>query len=182
MNKLTINYDKIKILKYLGLTLILLIIFGLIMFNSEYLASREPSKTGRHQWVGHLFYKREKLLFIFSLVTNLLFSFLFLDLMLMLIKGKLELAKRNKTIFKNGKYFITQTDIDRTEIFDSNENSAILIYLKSYDNAINKRESYFDKLRLKIFLLINKNKIQIRLTFLDKGKKNYQKISSFITK
>jgi hypothetical protein len=162
------------------MTLILLIIFGLMMFNSEYLASREPSKTGMYRWVGQLFYKRENLLLIFCLTLNSLFSLLLIDLVIMLIRGKLELAKGNGTIFKNGKYFITQTDIDRTELFDSNKNSAISIYLKSLENALNKRESYIEKLRLKLFLMINKNKIQIRLTFLDKSVKNYQKIDKFI--
>ena len=151
------------------------------MFNSEYLATREPSKTGRYRWVGQLFYMRENLLFFICLTLNFIFSLLFLDLIIILIRGKLELTKGNGTIFKNGKYFITQNDIDRTELFNSNNHSAIFIYLKSLENVLNKRESSLEKLHLKLFLLLNKNKIQIRLTYLDKSIKNYQKINSFIT-
>lgn len=164
----------------MSITLILLVIFGLIMINSEYLATREPS-TGRYRWVGELFYMRENLLFFSCLTLNFIFTLLILDLVFMLIRGNLELTKENGTIFKNGKYFITQNDIDRTELFNSNNHSVIFIYLKSLENALDKRESRVEKLYLKLFLLINKNKIQIRLTYLDQSVKNYQRIISFIT-
>lgn len=151
------------------------------MFYSEYLTTSEPSKTRRYSWVGQLFYMRENVLYLFCLILNFIFSLLFLDLIFMLIRGKLELTKGNGTIFKNGKYFIIQNDIDRTELLNSNKHSAIFIYLKSSENILNKRESGLEKLHLKLFFLINKNKIQIRLTYLDKSIKNYQKINSFIT-
>lgn len=164
------------------MTLILLVIFGLIMFSSEYLATKEPSNTGRYRWVGQLFYMRPNLLFIICLILNFIMLLLLLDFVFMLIRGKLELTKVNETIFKNGKYFINQSDIESTELFNKNNHSAIFIYLNSFENVFNKRESLLEKLHLKLFLLLNKNRIQIRLTYLEKNKNNYQKINSFITK
>ena len=98
----------------------------------------------------------------------------------MLIRGKLELKVGNGIIYKNGKYFVEQKDISKMELFDSNNNSAILIYLRSLENVINKRSSFLDKLLIRGFLLINRNKIQIRLSFLENDKKNYKRISKFL--
>lgn len=180
MKELTIKYNKSKIFKYLGLSIILLIIFTLITLNYEYLAHRKPSSTGRYRWVGELFYERENLILGFSIFLNLLFLLILVDSVIMLIRGKLELKKENGIIYKNGKYFVEQKDISKTELFDSNNNSSILIYLNSLNDVISKRETKLDKLLVKGFLLINRNKIQIRLSFLDLDKKNYDKISEFL--
>lgn len=180
MKELTIKYNKLKVLKYLSLSIILFIISGLIAVNYEYLAYRSTSSSGRHQWVGKLFYERENLLLGFSLFLNLLFLVLFVDSLSMLIRGKLELTKVNGIIYKNGKYFVEQKDIKKTALFDSNNNSSILIYLNSLNNVISKRETKLDKFLVKGFLLINKNKIQIRLSFLENSKKNYENIRDFL--
>ncbi|KIA83952.1 hypothetical protein [Kaistella jeonii] len=181
MKELSIKYNKFKILKYLGLSIILFTIFTLISLNSEYLSHREPTSSGRFRWVGELFYENEYLLLGFCLLLNLIFLLIFIDSASMLFRGKLELKKNNGIIYKNGKYYVEQKDINKTELFDSNNNSSILIYLNSLNNVINKRETNLDKFLIKGFLFINRNKIQIRLTFLDESKKNYQKIRSFIT-
>ena len=92
----------------------------------------------------------------------------------------MELSKSNGIIYKNEKYFVTQNDIIKTEFFDSNKNSAIFIFLKSTDNVKKLRESFLEKLQLKLFLLLNKNKIQIRLTFLEKNTQNFKTVEAFI--
>lgn len=102
------------------------------------------------------------------------------DSLSMLIRGKLELTKVNGIIYKNGKYFVEQNDIKKTALFDNNNNSSILIYLKSLNNVISKRETKLDQFLVKGFLLINKNKIQIRLSFLENSKKNYENIREFL--
>jgi hypothetical protein len=180
VKELTIKYNKLKVLKYLSLSIILLAIFGLITINYEYLAHRPPSSSGRHRWVGKLFYERENLLLGISLFLNLLFLVLLADSLSMLIRGKLELTKVNGIIYKNGKYFVEQKDIKKTALFDNNNNSSILIYLKSLNNVISKRETKLDQFLVKGFLLINKNKIQIRLSFLENSKKNYENIREFL--
>lgn len=180
MKELTIKYNKLKVLKYLSLSIILLIIFGLIAINYEYLAYRPPSSSGRHRWVGKLFYERENLLLGISLFLNLLFLVFLVDSLSMLIRGKLELTKVNGIIYKNGKYFVEQKDIKKTALFDNSNNSSILIYLKSLNNVISKRETKLDQFLVKGFLLINKNKIQIRLSFLENSKKNYENVSEFL--
>jgi hypothetical protein len=177
---LSIKYNKSKVFQYFGLSIILLIIFGVIAFNYEFLAHRKSSSTGRYRWVGELFYERENLLLGFTVFLNLIFLLVFFDSLLMLIRGKMELKVENGIIYKNGKYFVEQKDINKTELFDSNNNSSLLIYLKSLENVISKRSSFLDKLLIKGFLLINRNKIQIRLSFLEKGKKNYKIISEFL--
>jgi hypothetical protein len=181
VEELSIKYNKSKIFTYLGLSIILLIFFILISLNYEYLAQRKPSSSGRNRWVGELFYEREYLLLGFSIFLNLLFSLILIDSLIMLIRGKLKLRKENGIIFKNEKYFVEQKDISKTELFDNNNNSSILIYLNSLSNVINKRKSIIDRLLLKGFLLINRNKIQIRLSFLDNNKKNYEIIRKFLT-
>ena len=181
MKELSIKYNRSKILKYLGLSIVLLTIFTLISLNYEYLAHRNPSSSGRFRWVGELFYENEYLLLGFSLFLNLLFLIVLVDSIIMLIRGKLELKKENGIIYKNGKYFVEQKDINKTELFDSNNNSSMLIYLNSLNNIIRKREKNLDRLLIKGFLFINRNKIQIRLSFLDNNKKNYKKISEFLT-
>lgn len=180
MKELSIKYNKSKVFKYFGLSIILIIIFGFITFNYEYFAHRKPSSTGRHRWVGELFYERENLLLGFTIFLNLIFLLMIFDSLLMLIRGKLELKVGNGIIYKNGKYFVEQKDISKMELFDSNNNSAILIYLRSLENVINKRSSFLDKLLIRGFLLINRNKIQIRLSFLENDKKNYKRISKFL--
>jgi len=180
VKELTIKYNKLKVLKYLSLSIILLAIFGLITINYEYLAHIPPSSSGRHRWVGKLFYERENLLLGISLFLNLLFLVLLADSLSMLIRGKLELTKVNGIIYKNGKYFVEQNDIKKTALFDNNNNSSILIYLKSLNNVISKRETKLDQFLVKGFLLINKNKIQIRLSFLENSKKNYENIREFL--
>ena len=181
MKELSIKYNKSKIFIYIGLSIILLVFFVLVTLNYEYLAHRKPSSFGRYKLVGELFYERKFLLLGFSLLSNLLFLLMFVDLLLMLIRGKLELKKVNGIIYKNGKYFVEQKDINKIQLFDSNNNSSILIHLKSLNNVVQKRESHFDKLLVRGFLLINKNRIQLRLSFLDKSKDNYNKISEFLT-
>lgn len=180
VKELTIKYNKLKVLKYLSLSIILLAIFGLITINYEYLAHIPPSSSGRHRWAGKLFYERENLLLGISLFLNLLFLVLLADSLSMLIRGKLELTKVNGIIYKNGKYFVEQKDIKKTALFDNNNNSSILIYLKSLNNVISKRETKLDQFLVKGFLLINKNKIQIRLSFLENSKKNYENIREFL--
>lgn len=180
VKELTIKYNKLKVLKYLSLSIILLAIFGLITINYEYLAYRPPSSSRRYQWVGKLFYERENLLLGISLFLNLLFLVFLVDSLSMLIRGKLELTKVNGIIYKNGKYFVEQKDIKKTALFDNNNNSSILIYLKSLNNVISKRETKLDQFLVKGFLLINKNKIQIRLSFLENSKKNYENIREFL--
>lgn len=98
----------------------------------------------------------------------------------MLVLGKLELSKKNGVIYRNGKYFIEQKDILKTEYFESNKNSAIFIYLKSNENVKRLRESFIERIQVIFFLLFNKNKIQIRLTFLKESKTNYKKVSEFL--
>ena len=181
MKELSIKYNKPKIFKYLGLSIILLVIFILISLNYEYLAHRQPSSSGRNKWVGELFYEREYLLLGFSVFLNLLFSLILIDSLIMLIRGKLKLRKENGIIYKNEKYFVEQKDIIKTELFDDNNNSSILIYLNSLHGVVNKRKTNLDRFLIKGFLLINRNKIQIRLGFLDKSKKNYEVIREFIT-
>ena len=180
MKEISITYDKFKILKYLGLSIILLTIFILISLNFEYLSHREPSSSGRYKWVGELFYENEFLLLGFSILLNLIFLLVFIDSAIMLFRGKLTLKKNNGIIYKNGKYFVEQKDIRKTEFIDSNNNSSIQIYLNSLSKVPNKRETKLDKLLLKGFWWINKNKIQIRLSFLDNSKENYDQISKFL--
>ena len=180
VKELTIKYNKLKVLKYLSLSIILLAIFGLITINYEYLAYRPPSSSRRYQWVGKLFYERENLLLGISLFLNLLFLVFLVDSLSMLIRGKLELTKVNGIIYKNGKYFVEQKDIKKTALFDNSNNSSILIYLKSLNNVISKRETKLDQFLVKGFLLINKNKIQIRLSFLENSKKNYENVREFL--
>ena len=91
------------------------------------------------------------------------------------------MKKENGIIYKNEKYFVEQKDISKTKLFDHNNNSSILIYLNSLNNVINKRKTKLDRLLVKGFLLINRNKIQIRLNFLDNSKKNYEIIKEFLT-
>lgn len=98
----------------------------------------------------------------------------------MLIQGKMELSKSNGIIYRNGKYFVAQNDIIKTDFLYSNKNSAIFIFLKSTDNVKKLRESFLEKLQLKLFLLLNKNKIQIRLTFLEKNTQNFKTVEAFI--
>lgn len=90
------------------------------------------------------------------------------------------LSKKNGIIYRNGKYFVAQNEILRTYFFESNKNSSIFIYLKSIENIQKLRETFLERLQLKLFLLINKNRIQIRLTFLENGAKNFRTIESFI--
>lgn len=181
MKELSIKYNKSKVFKYLGLSIILLTFFILISLNYEYLADRKPSSSGRYRWVGQLFYERKYLLFGFSIFLILLFSLMLIDSLIMLIRGKLKLKKENGIIYKNEKYFVEQKDISKTKLFDHNNNSSILIYLNSLNNVINKRKTKLDRLLVKGFLLINRNKIQIRLNFLDNSKKNYEIIKEFLT-
>ena len=181
MKELSIKYNKPKIFKYLGLSIILLVIFILVSLNYEYLAHKPPSSSGRYRWVGELFYEREHLLLGFSIFLNLLFSLILIDSLIMLIRGKLKLKKENGIIYKNEKYFVEQKDISKTELFDDNNNSSILIYLKSLNGVIDKRKTTLDRLLVKGFLFINRNKIQIRLSFLENNKKNYEIIREFLT-
>ena len=155
-------------------------IFGFIMFNANELTSKVPNGSSRYNCVGRLFYQKSELLFIFSFIINLFICLLVIDLLSMLIQGKMELSKSNGIIYRNGKYFVTQNDIIKTEFFDSNKNSAIFIFLKSTDNVKKLRESFLEKLQLKLFLLLNKNKIQIRLTFLEKNIQNFKTVEAFI--
>ena len=155
-------------------------IFGFIMFNANELTSKVPNGSSRYNWVGRLFYQKSELLFIFSFIINLFVCLLVIDLLSMLIQGKMELSKSNGIIYRNGKYFVAQNDIIKTEFFDSNKNSAIFIFLKSTDNVKKLRESFLEKLQLKLFLLLNKNKIQIRLTFLEKNIQNFKTVEAFI--
>lgn len=180
MKTLTIQYDKLKIVGYLLLSIIFLIIFGIIMFNSEYLASKKPSSSGRNRWVGELFYENELLLFTFSFIINLLLLFLLIHLLKKLIIGKLILTKKNEIIFINGHFFIDITNIEKIKLFENNKNSSLVISVKNFKNVIENRNSKLDKIRLKIFSFLNYNKLSIVLTFLKDNSKNYNKIKSFI--
>lgn len=180
MNNITFKLDRTKLCKYIIIALLFLIGFGYVMFNANALTSEYPSGSRRYNWVGVLFYQKPKLLFTFSLIINLIVTFLIIDLLPMLVLGKLELSKKNGVIYRNGKYFIEQKDILKTEYFESNKNSAIFIYLKSNENVKRLRESFIERIQVIFFLLFNKNKIQIRLTFLKESKTNYKKVSEFL--
>ena len=106
--------------------------------------------------------------------------FLIVDLLSMLMHKKLELIKKDGIVYKNRRYFVSQNDISNIELSKSNNQSAIFIFLKSTENVIKFRKTLLEKLQIKSFLFLNKNKIQIRLTFLENGEKNFQEIQSFI--
>lgn len=78
----------------------------------------------------------------------------------MLILGKLELSKKNGVIYRNGKYFIEQKDILKTEYFESNKNSAIFIYLKSNENVKRLRESFIERIQVIFFYYLIKTKFK----------------------
>ncbi len=151
------------------------------MLNVKDLTSEYPSGSRRYNWIGVLFYQKPNLLFAFSFIINLAVTFLIIDLLPMLISGKLELSKKNGTIYRNGKYFVEQKDILKTEYFESNNNSAIFIFLKTNENVKKFRETFYERLQVIFFLLLNKNKIQIRLTYLNKDVQNFKKINTFLT-
>ena len=151
------------------------------MINSHKIASKEPSSAySRYKWIGELFYKHEDFLFLFCLIINLAMLFLIVDLLSMLMHKKLELIKKDGIVYKNRRYFVSQNDISNIELSKSNNQSAIFIFLKSTENVIKFRKTLLEKLQIKSFLFLNKNKIQIRLTFLENGEKNFQEIQSFI--
>lgn len=150
------------------------------MFNSEYLASKKPSSSGRNRWVGELFYENASLLFVFCFILNLLFLFLLIHLITKLIKGKLSLSKKDEIVFIDGYFFVDIANIEKIELFESNKNSSLLIYVKNLRNVSEKRNSKLDKIRLKFFSYLNYNKISIVLTFLKDNSKNYNAIKSFI--
>ena len=106
LKTLSLNFDKIKILKYLGIALIFFMIFGFIMFNANELTSKVPNGSSRYNCVGRLFYQKSELLFIFSFIINLFICLLVIDLLSMLIQGKMELSKSNGIIYRNGMYFL----------------------------------------------------------------------------
>ncbi len=180
LKTLSLNFDKIKLLKYLGIAIIFLLIFGFLMINANELTSKPPRGNSRYSWIGKLFYQKPQLLFIFSFIVNFFVFLLTIDLLIMLISKKMVLSKKNGIIYRNGKYFVAQNEILRTYFFESNKNSSIFIYLKSIENIQKLRETFLERLQLKLFLLINKNRIQIRLTFLENGAKNFRTIESFI--
>ena len=182
MKELSIKYNKTKVLEYLGLSIVFILIFTIIAFNYEYLSHQKPSSIGRHRWVGKLFYENKNLI-LWSSLFLILFSLLgFFDSLFMLIRGKMELKIENGIIYKNGKYFADQKDISKTELYDYNNNCVILIHFKTLKNIINKRRFFIDKLLIQGFLLINKNRLQLKLSFLENNKKNYKEISEFLMK
>ena len=89
MKEISVKYNKCTILKYLGLSIILLTIFVSISLNYEYLSHIRPSSAGRYRWVGQLFYENEFLLLGFSILLNLIFLLVFIDSAIMLFRGKL---------------------------------------------------------------------------------------------
>ena len=74
LKTLSLNFDKIKILKYLGIAVTFIMIFGFIMFNANELTSKVPNGSSRYNWVGRLFYQKPELLFIFSFIIYLFLS------------------------------------------------------------------------------------------------------------
>jgi len=126
------------------------------------------------------FYENASLLFVFCFILNLLFLFLLIHLITKLIKGKLSLSKKDEIVFIDGYFFVDIANIEKIELFESNKNSSLLIYVKNLRNVSEKRNSKLDKIRLKFFSYLNYNKISIVLTFLKDNSKNYNVIKSFI--
>lgn len=169
-----------KIFGYLLLVITFLVMFGLIMFNAEDISQMKPSHSVRNRWVGELFYEREYLLFTLSLFIDILLLILLVDLIIQFCRKKFVLSESDEVLFLNGKHLINKNNIKKVETIEVNKNILLLIYFKSTKGMLNARNSQLEKIKLKIQLFLNKNKLSVNLTFLKKDSDSIQQIKKFI--
>ena len=153
------------------------------MFNAEYLSLREPSKTGRYKWVGKLAHNNESLIFICSLLFNILFSVLLFDLIIKLTRKKLKISTENDKLYLNGKYFVSKENIKKIELVNLNNNSSVLLSLYNPKIIVDERDSLLEKIKIKLHLLFNRNKLRINLSLLENQPEiNFNKFEKFTNK
>ena len=165
------------------LSISLLLLFGYTMVDAEYLSLREPSETGRNQWIGRLAYKNKSLIFITSLIFNALFSTLFIDLITKLKRQKLKLSIASNKLYLNGNFFVSIENIHKIKFVKLNNNSSVIITLNDAKKKVKERDCLIETLKFKLHLLFNKNNLRINISYLkEQPEIEFKKIEKFIKK
>ncbi|CAM4061816.1 hypothetical protein FLAN108750_08330 [Flavobacterium antarcticum] len=179
MKSLHLKYNSKKIISSIFLSVLLLVLFSYTMFNAEYLSLREPPQSGRYRWVGQLGYNNEHLIFTGSLIFNILFLTILINLIIKFFRKNMTLSFENNILYLNGHYFLSRENIKKIEIV--NKNSLVLISIKYPKKAVEERTKIIDKLIFKLRLLFNKNKLIINISYLnEQPSAAFNKIKNFI--
>lgn len=165
MSEIKLKYNSKKIILFIILTIIMIVFFMFLHLNANELSFRKVG-TGKNSWVGHLFYNRDGLLSITSLLIILLFSYYLICLTKLLFKKSLIIKIESNYLYVNKKRIESLLNIKDLKIVEANNNK--FIYFNYYESRNRKIAKYFPTTIMKWFKI---KQYILNLTFI-KGEPN----------
>ena len=157
--------------------------FCYTLLNAEYLSKKKPSSSGRHRWVGELFYENKNLLILFSIILILLFLCLTVSLSIKLFYKKMTISLIENKLYVNGNYIVYKDNIKNLHLVTSKNNSSIYFYLKKPAGKYLENENLLKKFKRRTFLIFNKNRPVINISLIQaKPSEAYFTIKKFLNK
>jgi len=129
MSQIELKYNYIKIILFIIFAILMIALFTYIYLNSYEFSLKEPGFS-RHNWVGHLFYKNEGFLSVFSIFIILLMSYGLVTFFKLLLSKNLIIKKELNYIYINGKKIETLANITQARTVDANNNKKIYFFYK----------------------------------------------------
>src|SRR5690606_3897706 len=129
MQSISFKYNYKKIIGFIIFAIVLLGFFCYTLFNAEYLSQKKLSSSGRHRWVGELFYENKNLLILFSIILILLFLYLTISLSIKLFNKEMTISLIEKKLYVNGNHIACKDNIKKLHLVTSKNNSSIYVYL-----------------------------------------------------
>lgn len=132
-------------------------IFCYTLVNAKYLSQIKPSNSGRHRWVGVLFYDNKNLLILFSLILILLFLSLIVSLSTKLFYKEMTISLIENKLYVNGNYLTYKNNVKNLILVTSKNNSSIYVNLKKMETKYPLNENLLKKCKRRVYLILNKS-------------------------
>ncbi len=142
------NYKKIILL--LIFSILVIVFFQYLFFNSEILSSLKPSSNGKYRICGELFYNNDNLIKSISILIIVIFIFSFLSLLKMLKSKCIIFKRQNGFLYKDEKLVIEISKIKSLELKVSNRNHFIDIHINNVNHFIKNEQNLLKRLEYKL--------------------------------